>query len=97
HRGPHALALQPAVKHRRIGQRPRAYDQPGSQGGLHIHANCDTNDDLTGAESVMMTYTIPDHGRRRRRRLSWTKALFFMSACDFFRVDLPAEQEELFL
>lgn len=73
----------------------RFEDQPGSQGGLHIHANCDTNGDLTGAESIMMAYTLPDHGRRRRRRLSWTKAMFCRASSDFFRVNFPAEQEEL--
>lgn len=73
----------------------RFEDQPGHQGGLHVHANCDMNGDLTGAQSVMMQYTLPDHGRRRRRRISWTKALFCKTAGEFFRAEILPPQEEL--
>ncbi|MEO1949274.1 hypothetical protein [Thioclava sp.] len=81
------------------GKPPRALmrfeDQPGPQGGLHVHANCETNRDLTGAETVNMTYTLPDHGRRRRRHQSWTKALFCVTAGTFFGNAALGEQEEL--
>lgn len=73
----------------------RFEDQPGAQGGLHIHANCDQNSDLCGAESVRMAYTLPDHGQHRRRHGGWTKALFCKAAGSFFRTDTIAGQEEL--
>lgn len=73
----------------------RFEDQPGAQGGLHVHASCDDNRDLTGADSVNMTYTLPDHGRTRRRRRAWTKALFCKAAGEFFRTDPISGQEEM--
>lgn len=72
----------------------RFEDQPGPQGGLHIHTNCETNCDLTGPETVNMTYTLPDHGRRRRRHHGWTKALFCVTAGSFFGSKAVGEQEE---
>jgi hypothetical protein len=74
----------------------RFEDQPGGRGGgLHVHANCDRNPDLTGAESLDMAYTLPDHGMRRRRRTVWTRARFCHFAARFFRVDGLAVQEEM--
>lgn len=73
----------------------RFEDQPGKYGGgLHIHANCDRNSDLTGADSVFMYYTLPDHRRLRRRRNAWTKALFCKAASKMFHADTSAGQEE---
>lgn len=72
----------------------RFEDQPGRHGGLHIHANCGDEAYLAGAESIDMQYTLPDHGRTRRRRFAWTKALFCMAAAKFFRTDPLNDQEE---
>lgn len=82
------------------GDSPRALvrfeAQPGNRGGgLHIHANCDRNGHLTGAESMDMAYTLPEHGMRRRRRTGWTKARFCYFAGRFFRIEGLLLQEEL--
>lgn len=74
----------------------RFEDQPGKAGGgLHVHANCDRNTDLTGAESIRMAYTLPEHGMYRRRRTGWTKHRFCHFAGRLFRVDGLPLQEEL--
>lgn len=74
----------------------RYEDQPGNRGGgLHVHANCDRNTDLTGAESIDMAYTLPEHGMRRRRRTGWTRARFCHFAGRLFRIDGLPLQEEL--
>lgn len=76
----------------------RLEDQPGKfGGGLHIHAHCDQLDDLSGAKSVEMRYTLPDHRQHRRRRLAWTKALFCKASGSFFRTDPIVDQEEMAL
>ena len=76
----------------------RLEDQPGQHGGgLHVHANCDQRQHLTGADSVDMVYTLPEHRRHRRRRGGWTKPLFCMTVSAFFHTHPLAEQEELSL
>ncbi len=76
----------------------RYEDQPGKTGGgLHIHAHCNDHSDLTGAASIDMPYTLPDHGKLRRRRGVWTKALFCKAAGAMFRTDPIAGQEEMSL
>jgi len=74
----------------------RFEDQPGKTGGgVHIHAHCGERPDLAGAASIEMPYTLPDHGRLRRRRVAWTKALFCRAAGDLFRTDPISGQEEM--
>lgn len=76
----------------------RFEDQPGKHGGgLHVHANCDQGADLTGAASVDMVYTLPDHRRLRRRRMAWTKPLFCKAAGEFFHTDPIRDQEVMAL
>lgn len=76
----------------------RFEDQPGQKGGgLHVHANCDSNQNVTGADSVNMPYTLPEHGRRRRRYGGWTKPLFCKAAGEFFRTTPITDQEEMSL
>ena len=73
----------------------RLEDQPGTHGGgLQVHANCDQNQHLVGAEAMDMAYVLPEHGRLRRRRLGWTGALFCQAAGRMFRTDLIEGQEE---
>lgn len=76
----------------------RFEDQPGrSGGGLHVHAHCEQIDDVSGASSINMPYILPDHGRHRRRRTAWTKAMFCMAAGSFFHTDPIRDQEEMAL
>lgn len=74
----------------------RFEDQPGLRGGgLHAHANCEKTADFSGADSLEMAYTLPDHGKLRRRRTAWTKERFVFEAGRFFRVQGLKLQEEL--
>lgn len=74
----------------------RLEDQPGTRGGgLHIHAHCDLIGEVSGASSVEMPYTLPEHGQKRRRRLPWTKPQFCHAVGRAFRTDTIVGQEEL--
>lgn len=75
----------------------RFEDQPGKGGGIHLHSNCDPEGTSAGADSLDMRYTLPDHGRRRRRRNAMTPALFCQLAGRFFRTDPVTGQEDMSL
>lgn len=74
----------------------RFEDQPGKRGGgLHVHADCGENAEATGAQSVNMAYTLPDHDRPRRRHGGWTKALFCQEVGRIFGTAPIGGQEEM--